>query len=87
MDDIRRVYALSQCLSERRRIVAKESFSITQPSSVLQYELDRDDVWAVRGDTTINRIQCMKVNATLRKSLKFIQDDTLKVSLRLKLDK
>ena len=87
MKDLRRDYGMSRCLGEGRRVTAKESFSITQPSSVLQYELDRDDVWAVRGDTTINRIQCMKVNATLRKSLKYVQDDTLKVSLRFKRNK
>ena len=89
MDDIRRTYALSQCLSERRRIVAKESFSITQPSSVLQYELDRDDVWAVRGDTTINQIKCQEVNATLKKDLKHLDPYTgeTKVSLRSKRNK
>ena len=84
MDGIRRDYGKSRCLGEGRRMTAKESFSITQPSSVLQYELNKEGVYAVRGDTTINEIACHKVSATLRKSLEYRDGDTLKVTLRLK---
>ena len=69
MSRIRREISKSICLGEAMRTTAKESFSITQPSSVLQYELNRQDVFAVRGDTTINEIACQKVSATLLDSL------------------
>lgn len=69
MNKIHRKFSKSICLGEKMRIAAKESFSITQPSSVLQYELNRQDVFAVRGDTTINEIHCKKVSATLLDSL------------------